>query len=511
MLRGLFDVNTIIRMRADTRRPDPEGLLAAMDAAGIAQALACYEAAREGDTRDNNRELSVALREHPRLAPCWVLNPTVLYPSPAEVVREAVELGVGAMRWFVYRHEIPLDDPLIDRWMGRLEQANMVLLIDWGAQHLAEDAVDWETLTRLVSAHPRLPVILLGRDMRDTIPLYTMWEQVRNLYADTSCYQTSDGITDACQRYGPERLLFGSGLPDAEPFCPIAMLDAAAVPEATRHAIAGDTLRRLLNVSLPGADIEVSPPFPDYPVIDTHGYLGMPRAVYSGTPSADLLVAEMDRCGVQWIALSSVAALQEDDPLDGHELLAEAMAAYPDRIRGYATYNPAYHDPAMEVRRCLDGFSMLGISIHPAFAELPFDNAAWQPAFHLASEYGRPLLVLGEAPIEQARRICLEFPRLMMILSGLGGGAGREAYDALGVAESLPNLYLDTAHASAERGALEALVKGWGPERLLFASNAGYHDVAFQLGRVLGANITAGAKRAILHDNAVQLFGDIAR
>jgi predicted TIM-barrel fold metal-dependent hydrolase len=48
------------------------------------------------------------------------------------------------------------------------------------------------------------------------------------------------------ERFGAERILFGSRLPLYTPGAPLAVLLTARVPDSAKRAIAGGNLRRLL-------------------------------------------------------------------------------------------------------------------------------------------------------------------------------------------------------------------------------------------------------------------------
>jgi predicted TIM-barrel fold metal-dependent hydrolase len=57
----------------------------------------------------------------------------------------------------------------------------------------------------------------------------------------------------------------------------------------------------------------------------------------------------------------------------------------------------------------------------------------------------------------------------------------------------------------------EMAVHELGAERVIFGSDAGGRSFASQLGKVMGANISAAAKRLILGENFRRLLGPILR
>ena len=71
-------------------------------------------------------------------------------------------------------------------------------------------------------------------------------ERYPRFYVDTTRYECDGGIAAFCRKYGPERMLFGSGFPDIPFFGGVLTLMHADIPDGAKEAIAGGNLRRLL-------------------------------------------------------------------------------------------------------------------------------------------------------------------------------------------------------------------------------------------------------------------------
>jgi predicted TIM-barrel fold metal-dependent hydrolase len=71
------------------------------------------------------------------------------------------------------------------------------------------------------------------------------------------------------------------------------------------------------------------------------------------------------------------------------------------------------------------------------------------------------------------------------------------------------NVSVDLSGCDPCAGMTEMAVRELGAERVLFGSDAGGRSFASQLGKVMGADISAAAKRLILGDNLKRLLTPI--
>ena len=82
--------------------------------------------------------------------------------------------------------------------------------------------------------------------------LRPLLDRFQNFHLETSGLLVEGLIEEFCVRYGPDRLLFGSGYPDNCRGGALMRLAQAEVADADKAAIAGGNLDRLLNqVRLP--------------------------------------------------------------------------------------------------------------------------------------------------------------------------------------------------------------------------------------------------------------------
>jgi predicted TIM-barrel fold metal-dependent hydrolase len=118
------------------------------------------------------------------------------------------------------------------------------------------EETDWDSLHALTGAFPELPVILetqARKVLYHSRPLFALLGIRPNLYVETSNLVGPDFLGNAVRHYGPERLIFGSFLPQNDPLAPIGMLVDSGIAEADMGLVAGGNLRRLLERRTPEA------------------------------------------------------------------------------------------------------------------------------------------------------------------------------------------------------------------------------------------------------------------
>jgi len=245
--RGIrfFDCNMRVG-RAGIVRPehilDVPGLTNEMDYLGLDSALVYHAWGPEWDAGGGNRKLLEEIDTCGRMYPCFTPLPhaTQEMDEPAAFAAD-VRGRHGAVRLYPKLHNYPLSDWCVGPLLSALAEQQVPALIE-----LAQ--VEWNELATMVQTYPTLPVILLASSYRINRCIYPLFEKCDNLYLETATYQIMRGIEDVCRRFGPERLVFGTGLPLLDGGGPIAQIMYAELPEESKRLIAGGTLARLLGV-----------------------------------------------------------------------------------------------------------------------------------------------------------------------------------------------------------------------------------------------------------------------
>lgn len=472
-------------------------LLGLLDRYGIDLALVHDDPAGPAEVEACNRRLFDATAGSDRLLACPSVDPREV---TGEALRDLRRRGARAVRIHPRAHGYAYDPANLSALMRALQVARLPLFVDFSAVHWSQHAVDYGALAGLCRDWPDVPIVLVRRGLRDVRGLYDLWESGADVYAETSYYCVADGIRHAVERFGPGRLLFGSGLPVFEAACPIHMLGYAGITDDARGAIGAGNAAKLLGVPVaPGPMMRLAPHGME--IIDAHGHIGRDKDLYPTATDADAIAAVLRACGIGRAVLTSLPGL-EGDPEGGHAELVAAVEKYPDLIAGYVDAEPV-HDPDMlaSVARRLDDAGMVGIKLHCEWSGVPFDDPVWLGIFRLADERRLPVLVHGVGPMDYVEKVCCEFPGMTLIAAHAGSFDAEGSLPWLQLASRVENLYVDTAGSVCFRGALDELWASCGLGKVLFATDFCYLDAAYELGRPFGSSVSADAMRMLLSGN----------
>jgi len=244
-----FDCNCHFGAYRDPRgkRPvDADGLLAAMDAAGIDAALVWHVAQRDGDPVTGNDLVARAIAPHDRLFGSWALLPPQTgelgpledwFAAAFESRVRAFTAWPDANRFLlrgevfgeVFREMIAHRVPLLYRCTGAFPD-------------------NWSCIYDLLRDFPELTVILCNVGCWGADRLFRpLLEAYPNVCLETSEYIVDGGIEAFVERYGAERLLYGSDFPNAYHGGMMLALAHADIPDAAKRAVASGNLERLLS------------------------------------------------------------------------------------------------------------------------------------------------------------------------------------------------------------------------------------------------------------------------
>lgn len=496
-------------------------LLRTMDHYGIHEALVTAALGREYHPWDGNQQVLRLTAGEPRLHPAWVGLPPASreLPPPADLVEEMEEQGVRALFLYPRQYRFTLDDWCVDGLLGPLAERRVpVFICPNGLIGGPEpsDQTDWPGVVRLCRAFPDLPVVVTEvRILRTLRPLYQALEACPNLHVDVSALWLHHVIEFISREWGAGRLLFGSALPEREPGATLGQLAFSDLPEGDLEDIAGGNLRRLLSwsdrVPMPVPD----PVFPE-PVDElhalvrnreplrgqgfrcAHGHLGRHFYLHIPDDSAEELVAEMDRLGVESSLIFANAGMNSDEVYD-NDLVAEAVRAYPERFMGLVTVN--LNRPEEEIRREVErGFArgMLGIKIHPMLSGYDTTGDKVELVCALADERGAFVLNHYWGGTERLLALCRKYPRAVFM-------TGHTSSEAIAAIPQVDNLYIGSCPLLG-LGATEDWVKKVGADRILFGSDLSWNPIAWGLGPILCADIPVEAKRLVLGGNLTRLL-----
>lgn len=214
-------------------------LVEELDFCGVAEALVYHTSMVEQAPEFGNQRVVEETRDEPRLHATWAMLPaqTGELGTVEQFLAGMREHGVKALRAYPKENRYLLNSITFGPLLEEVTASRIPLLI----------GPDWKGITDLLAEFPRLTLVVVRHgswgDDRYFRPLL---ERYPNLHIDTSNYQIDHGIEDLVRKYGPDRLLYGSGSPELQMGAALLTAAQADIDDNAKAAIAGGNLRRLL-------------------------------------------------------------------------------------------------------------------------------------------------------------------------------------------------------------------------------------------------------------------------
>lgn len=238
----------------------------------------------------------------------------------------------------------------------------------------------------------------------------------------------------------------------------------------------------------------------DLSIIDAHVALGDEH--HFGLDAADL-IRRMDAHG---IAVAIARPTGSELAVHNRRGNDRVISAGP-RVRGLATANPWYGDEAVaELERCRDR-GAVGLYLHPTRQGfLPTDPVA-EPLIAFARRVRWPVVVHTGTYIHSdvlaVAELARRFPDVTFVCDT--AGFADMWFELPGVMADAANVLLCASLIWPR--AIDLTVKNCGAGRVLFGSGEPRDTLAAALARLDRLELSAVDRRAILHDNAVRVFG----
>ena len=263
--------------------------------------------------------------------------------------------------------------------------------------------------------------------------------------------------------------------------------------------------------------VEQGRPLQDVLVIDCHVHYGVPERVGNPWWTAEGLLLQMDRLGIDQACISPGRALRGDVEAGNDDVLA-LVRSHPQRFIGFAVYNP--HQPeqsAAELERCRQQPGMRGIKVHPAtyVHDYPLDGPKYEPVWAFVERTGWPVLTHAGPRSEAHRcgpelieRVAARHRQARLIIGHAGAYDSWDALEAhLDLVRRHDNLSLDISAMGRFYRAVDYMVQQVGSERVLFGSDAPGHSFTAEVGHVVYARLSDADKERVLGLNMARLLG----
>lgn len=218
----------------------PEALVQKMDHYGIDQAFVYSSYAVKVNPVDGNKILMDQLKGfEDRLKPCWVILPTWDVESAVPLEEELKKNDVRMVRMMPPAHSYVPDPWVCGDVYGMLERNRIPLLFNMTDITVGQ-------LHGIAQAYPQLPLIITQCEYGQNRSLYKLLELHPNIYLEISTYYIYNGIEDIAEKFGADRMIFGSRMPFQEGAAALGMTMLADISEEERAAILGGNIARLL-------------------------------------------------------------------------------------------------------------------------------------------------------------------------------------------------------------------------------------------------------------------------
>lgn len=238
-----FDIATLLRME------DEAGI-------DIAVVMPANRSASTGANyaQPDNARVAEAIRGQRRCIGCATVNPTLGWENTERQLAIMRDNGFGGAKLMAVLHQYEIDDPVVDPVMSALRESGLVASI-----HSGPDNVHPNRIGEVARRFPEVPIIMDHMGYPDaTDDAIRVAEENPNIYLGATILRfftdpagaTPSAVAEAVRRVGPERVVWGSNLPEyphSALWCrqAIERLRLGAEAEAL---IFGETLTRLYKI-----------------------------------------------------------------------------------------------------------------------------------------------------------------------------------------------------------------------------------------------------------------------
>ncbi len=509
-MQSFFNINGSIGRSAyeEVDFPTAKSFAEHLDYLGIARSLVWHMAARDLHPATGNRQLLQEIAGaglEDRLLPAFVITPACFYENGTiEFLRQQMaDGGSRALRITPATSRFPVRE--IEPVLMALAAFEPTVFWDCRYGYRDSDVRDVEHLARTLKGVSFVLTQKMWSGFGTIVDL--MW-RCPNTFIDISWLHMRNAIELLTRNFGAERLLFGVGY-KSHYGAAIAALAHAQMNEQQRDLIAHGNVERILKLApCKRAPEPASPllekkalwrsfregePLSGIEVIDSHGHTG-PHTRGWFLPETDLetyvseLRAHLEQLGISRLILSAESALF-GPCLDGNRETELVCAKHGGIFSGYLGFNPRFAD---EMTPQFDEFFgrgfFVGFKLLASYWGISLTSSDFKPVWECANRLALPVLMhtWDDSCSSPAvlTDIVPKYPRAVFILGHSGGGTrGRMEAEALALVNR--NVFLEFCGSFTTPRPFETSLQLVGCNRVLYGSDTGAHNAAWELGRYL--------------------------
>ncbi|MGQ9684126.1 MAG: amidohydrolase family protein [Anaerolineae bacterium] len=250
----------------------------------------------------------------------------------------------------------------------------------------------------------------------------------------------------------------------------------------------------------------------DMRFFDCNCWFGMPPIPpLLPVPTAEDLLAQMDRAGIEQALVWHIAQQTASPPL-GNRLLAEAIAPHERLVGCWTLLPPSTHElpPPRELLRQMAQARAYALRAFPGTHRYLLNAVACGELLELMVERRVPLLLSLQRGVGwgEIYDLLADFPDLVCILCEHGCHGDDRSFRPL--LARYPGVYVDISHYLLD-GGLEALVAEVGAQRILYGSGFPEVHMGGMMLALRHAQIPEEAKAAIAAGNLERILAEVQR
>lgn len=215
------------------------------------------------------------------------------------------------------------------------------------------------------------------------------------------------------------------------------------------------------------------------------------------------MLASMDALGIDVACVSALGAGDQNDQM------LDLVTAHPDRFAGFVLVNPRYPSDIEDVlATCFANPAVKGIGeVHPTtyHHDYPITGPNYVPVWEFAEQRELPVLI-HSGPTSEVHRcrptalgqVARRYPGMNVLIGHAGGYDSWEMLDeAIEVTKSHDNVFLEICAMGRHPGVVEYMIERVGEDKIVFGTDAPFHDWTAEIAHVAFAKISDTAKEKI--------------
>jgi len=209
--------------------------------ARIDKVLTYHSDAVSTDLIAGNELVSELQRKNNRYIAQWCVMPNITgeFFSCDKLISKMREKSVKSIRIFPSALSFSVMPYSCGELFAELEKYRIPIFVD-------HSQVTYPELYQVLVTYPDMPVVVCGAGYRTERQIYPLVFRCPNLYIETSLFVANNSIEMFVDRFGAERLIFGTGVPNNSACGAVATILYACINEADKQKIAAENLEKLL-------------------------------------------------------------------------------------------------------------------------------------------------------------------------------------------------------------------------------------------------------------------------